>query len=1125
MSAPNIQSFVKVEPMIYAYDTPGVTYHDGWIKIGYTDKQTPEQRIRQQTHTAHINTRMLWKNIARYTDNSGQSFKDTDFHAFLELEKGVKREPHTEWFKIDKYTSRDYFDEFAARGTLPQYEQKLSYTLRQEQEEAVLMTKEYFENGGSEFLWNAKPRFGKTLATYDLIRRMGLTKVLIVTNRPSIANAWAEDFKKFIEWHEELYFVSDTDALAGKPGVLSRQEYLARMRSEDKGMVAFESLQGLKGSVYFGGKFDKLSWMAKEYTDNHGNKQHGIDFDLLVIDEAQEGIETMRTERAFNNISRKHTLYLSGTPFKQLASARFSASQIYNWSYADEQERKENWAGEEYNPYEPLPRLEMYTYQLSPMIRERMGHADLENEDSTDYAFDLNEFFATNEAGRFIHEADVKKFLHALVTQEKYPFSTPELRKELSHTLWYMNRIASVEAMEKLLKSDEVFKDYYIVKVVGDGSSNEDEDEAAKKNFDRVKKAIAEHDKTITLTVGQLTVGVTVPEWSGVLMLCNLKSPSSYMQAAFRAQNPCMLTVNGDTFQKETAYVFDFDPARTLIIFDDFANNLNADTVNGRGTTEERKDNIRRLLNFFPVLGEDDEGRMVELDAAQVLSIPRKLKCQEVVRSGFMCNYLFNIGNVFGAPAAIQEIVEKITTAHEDKHKDNKKALDNMGNIHVDEEGEVEVSQEIIIGKAQNYFADKEYGDVPTIQEQVGSLLETQTSASGSGSAHAVEEQMKKISESLKEAVKDRVTPVMEDYDPKRAAKKRIETTVDREIEHSFQRIADDYKQEEAIAKAELERQRKEALTEKQVAEADKAFENRMKSFLETTVAAAQEEIQRTMDTKPQEVIEHLERNKAESEKRDAEEEIRAHLRGFSRTIPSFIMAYGDDNLTLANFDDYTEDDVFFEVTGISEDDFRFLRDGGDRKNPETGEVEHWEGHLFDETVFNDSIQEFLRKKKELADYFDESHTEDIFDYIPPQKTNQIFTPKRVVKMMVDELEEQNPGCFDDPTNTFADLYMKSGLYITEIVKRLYNSEAMKAAIPDDQARIRHILQKQVYGMAPSRIIYLIATNYILGFDESLKEETNNFVEADAAEAAKNGTLAELVDQCFGIIEGNRDGR
>jgi hypothetical protein len=246
------------------------------------------------------------------------------------------------------------------------------------------------------------------------------------------------------------------------------------------------------------------------------------------------------------------------------------------------------------------------------------------------------------------------------------------------------------------------------------------------------------------------------------------------------------------------------------------------------------------------------------------------------------------------------------------------------------------------------------------------------------------------------------------------------------------------------------------------------------------------------------------------------EDSVRAHLRGFARTIPSFIMAYGDEQLTLQNFDDYTEDDVFEEVTGISEADFRFLRDGGDYQDPDTGETLHFAGHLFDETVFNDSIQEFWKKKQELANYFDETQDEDIFDYIPPQKTNQIFTPRWVVQKMVDELEANNPGCFDDPSKTFADLYMKSGLYITEIVKRLFRSERMKELLPDDRERIRHILGHQVYGMAPTRIIYLIATNYILGFDEELKNETVHFVQADAAKAAKENTLEQLVEQCFG---------
>ena len=175
-------------------------------------------------------------------------------------------------------------------------------------------------------------------------------------------------------------------------------------------------------------------------------------------------------------------------------------------------------------------------------------------------------------------------------------------------------------------------------------------------------------------------------------------------------------------------------------------------------------------------------------------------------------------------------------------------------------------------------------------------------------------------------------------------------------------------------------------------------------------------------------------------------------MRGFYRTILSLIMACGDHDLTLQNFDDYTEDEVFAEVTGISEEQFRFLRDGGDYVDAETGETKHFDGHLFDEVVFNNSIQEFLSKKEALSNYFDESVYEDIFDYIPAQKTNQIYTPKSVVKHMVDDLEDNNPGIFDDPNKTFADLYMKSGLYITEIVKRLFRSEKMKQLYPDDES-------------------------------------------------------------------------
>ena len=677
--------------------------------------------------------------------------------------------------------------------------------------------------------------------------------------------------------------------------------------------------------------------------------------------------------------------------------------------------------------------------------------------------------------------------------------------------MWYLNRVASAKALEKLLRDDPVFGEYKVVLAAGDGRVDDDDAQAAKA-FDLVKAAIAQYDKTITLTVGQLTVGVTIPEWSGVLMLCNMKSPSSYMQAAFRAQNPCIVTRDGQRFRKDTAYVFDFDPARTLIIFDEFANNLSTDTVGGRGTSDDRKENIRRLLNFFPVLGEDDEGRMTELDAAAVLSIPRRLKSQEVVRRGFMSNFLFqNISNVFGAPAIVREIVEKLTPAHEEGKRTDPQKLDGMDTVSVDENGEVEIPTEIVVGKTQGLFGEKLYEDISNdVQEQVEAVAE-------SCDVSAVGTQVKNLAGAIKSSLKEKVlAPVVETYGMKKGAQDRLERQVERDIDRTFEQIQGDYEQQARIAQAELERKQREAETAQEVEQAESAFKASMDSAMQAFMETVQETVQRTIEEKPKEVVEQLERHKAEQEKRTVEEEVRAHLRGFSRTIPSFIMAYGDGNLTLANFDDYTEDDVFLEVTGITEDDFRFLRDGGEYTDPETGEVKHFEGQLFDEVVFNDSVAESWSKKQQLADYFDESQEEDIFDYIPPQRTNQIFTPKWVVSMMVDQLEENNPGCFDEPDKTFADLYMKSGLYITEIVKRLYRSEGLKAAFPDEKERIRHILQKQVYGMAPTRIIYLIATNYILGFDEDLKHDSHNFVEADAAEASKLGTLDALVEQYFG---------
>jgi hypothetical protein len=297
--------------------------------------------------------------------------------------------------------------------------------------------------------------------------------------------------------------------------------------------------------------------------------------------------------------------------------------------------------------------------------------------------------------------------------------------------------------------------------------------------------------------------------------------------------------------------------------------------------------------------------------------------------------------------------------------------------------------------------------------------------------------------------------------------------------------------------------------------EIDREYEQKQKENMQKFNAELTAALQDFAEQSAKETVKTVETNMKVREKKTIEDGVRDHLRGFSRTIPSFLMAYGDNTVTLATFDTVVPGNVFLEVTSITLDQFKFLRDGGDYTEEETGETKHFDGQLFDSVVFDDSVKEFLALKKKLADYFDEKSVEDIFDYIPPQKTNQIFTPKVMVKKMVDMLEEENPGCFDMPDKTFIDLYMKSGLYIAEIVKRLYQSEEMKKQFPNKEERLKHIFEKQVYGLAPTEIIYKIATSYILGFADSTKDIKHNFRQVDALPYAKEGMLDKKLDELY----------
>lgn len=1101
-----IKTTKQAFPMIYAYSTPQIAAHNGWTKIGYTEDQDVATRIKQQTHTSDTETKLEWQGAAIFDDGSGDRFTDKDFHAYLR-KAGVENKKHTEWFHIDGPSGRSRFYDFRAdRGVLKALD-VIPYTLRREQEKAAHDTADYFRvNGGGEYLWNAKPRFGKTLSVYDFCKRINATSILIVTNRPAIANSWYSDYTQFLGEQSGYRFVSETDSLKGKPHVLNRAEWLVCDKTNMKGFIEFVSLQDLKGSLYFGGHFDKL----KEIQD--------LKWDVLVIDEAHEGVDTFKTDVAFDRIQRKFTLHLSGTPFKALANDKFHEGAIFNWTYADEQKAKRDWQSEdgENNPYANLPKLNLFTYQMSEIVKDEMSRGIEIDGETEEYAFDLNEFFETKN-GKFVHDDSVNKFLDALTTQEKFPFSTEELRQELKHTFWLLNRVDSAKALAKKLEEHPVFSTYKIVLAAGDGKL--DDSEETQKSFDKVRAAIDSYEKTITLSVGQLTTGVTIPEWTAVLMLSNVKSPALYMQAAFRAQNPCMFRVNGEFYRKENAYVFDFDPARTLTIFEEFANDLSSDTASGRGDMDTRKQHVRELLNFFPVIGEDEQGEMIALDAEKVLSIPRKIRSQEVVRRGFMSNYLFqNISGIFNAPQEVIDIISQFTPVEEPKAKEIPITPDTKDELDINPEtGEVEIPKERIIGTAADMFGDKIYGAVEdgTFDAQIKDAFETAAAKTPEENRTAFDEFKKKFKD---ETVKGIIDIAKEKYQDsiKTSDAKSFEKGLGNQFDRAAEKVFGNYQIEQKLAESDrLEAMRSRHETGKTEAEIEAEFEQKKRDLQSDLQNQLSSTVKEFIDTSTQNVVETVEKKIKEREKSGIEDAVRDHLRGFSRTIPSFLMAYGDDTVTLATFDSVIPNPVFLEVTSITLDQFRFLRDGGKYTDAETGEEKEFTGNLFDPVVFDDSVKEFLRLKKKLADYFDEKSIEDIFDYIPPQKTNQIFTPKTMVKKMVDMLETENPGCFDDPDKTFIDLYMKSGLYITEIVKRLYQSKHMQEQFPDPKERLRHIFEKQVYGLAPTEIIYHIALSYILGFNEDTKDIKHNFRQLDALPYAKNGTLQQKLDELF----------
>lgn len=1077
-----IKTTKLVYPQIYAYTLPERVQNTGWQKIGYTEQMDVRKRIEQQVHTAGVNERyeLLWSAPAFYLPHERhEDFKDYELHRYLvrnNIERSTDDRLGREWFYFDgtPERSKQLFDQFIKRATPTAPSDKVPYTLRREQAQAVEQTLRYIRdsqtvdftvpNPRAQYLWNAKPRFGKTLTTYDLIKRLGARNVLIVTNRPAIADSWYSDYRRFVEGY---YFISETGLVRDQ--AMTRAEYLEIM-DQDKKQITFLSLQDLKGARVFGGKYDKLEWIAD------------LGWDLLVIDEAHEGVDTRKTDKAFERIKRHFTLHLSGTPFKALADNKFAGDQIFNWSYLDEQKAKEAElaADNEAGAHTDMPDLRLFNYKISEATVDTINEGVEINGKRVAPASDLNEFFRVGGNGKFVYEAEVRHFLDLLTTNEKYPFSTPTLRDELRHTFWLVgNRVNSAKAMEKLLRRHPVFSQYKIVLAAGDGKSLSDDDEVTeemqdaarnKRSIEKVRQAIAKHDKTITLSVGQLTTGVTIKEWSAVLMLSDIKQETLYTQAIFRAQNPYQyVDAQGELHRKQSAYVFDFSLARVLEVYDKFANSLSEVGATGKITEACRRENVGQLLNFFPVISEDDEGRMVELSAGDVLTLPKARMAVDVVKHRFITNLLFkDIGVVYNIPAEVMRLANKLSNTTDTGKVANK----NREDVRPDPDRGERTRRRINLNR-RAIFGEKIYG------EQLEQILDDARQSTPDDFGRTFTDKV------MDGAVEPLISKWIDTYSPS----KTDQTEIRQSYTSKIKQVAQEYSSsDQAPADA--------------------------KRLVEATADIIETDL-------PRDMVDEREEAEYEREEKSDLDIIRSKLRTFTRAIPSFVMASSHpselniDNIeTVVNDDDFssffTDKEVLARGEKFTKDDFRVLRDGGDYE--ENSVTKHFDG-FFDKYVFNASIQEFAKKRRDLADYLRVDRREDIFSYIPPQRSNQIFTPRRVVNRMLDILEQYNPGVFSDPTLTFCDLYVKSGLYLAETAKRLF--KGLVDAIPDESARIRHIFERQLYGFAPTRIIADIARNYVYG---SYPVSSDNLVQRDLTDDFKKG---ENLDMKFDVVIGN----
>ena len=612
------------------------TAHHGCLKIGEATcedenvfglspnskalNEAARKRINQYTQTAGIAYDLLYTELTVYNRNGLRSFNDKEVHNVLER-SGIKKKVFdtvnkaNEWFITDLETvKRAIAAVKEGRSSLSSAEVTREYSpivFRPEQQEAISKTKKQFKKG-NQMLWNAKMRFGKTLSALQVVKDMEFQRTLILTHRPVVDAGWFEDFGK-------IFYDRKDFAYGSKNNGESYSSLERRAESHGLHYVYFASMQDLRGSELVGGNFDK------------NNEVFATDWDLIIVDEAHEGTQTELGKAVMGELVKEQTkvLRLSGTPFNLLDD--FKEDEIYTWDYVMEQRAKINWDELHFgdpNPYASLPTLNIYTYDLGRLLHEFVDE---------DVAFNFREFFRVNESGSFCHEKDVRAFLNLLTKEDKdslYPYANEEYRNIFRHTLWMVPGVKEARALSAMLQTHPVFQHFKVVNVAGDG----DQDEESRDALEAVEQAIGKDPdatRTITLSCGRLTTGVSVKAWTAVFMLSGSynTAASSYMQTIFRVQTPA--TINGR--MKEQCYVFDFAPDRTLKVI---AETAKISAKAGKTSQSDRKA-MGEFINFCPIISIEGS-QMNRFDVPRMLEQLKRVYVERVVRNGFEDNSLYN---------------------------------------------------------------------------------------------------------------------------------------------------------------------------------------------------------------------------------------------------------------------------------------------------------------------------------------------------------------------------------------------------------------------------------------------------------------------------------------------------